>query len=303
MGKKKASELAMNTRTSIQKNASHYTLATLDTSKSLDSFITEVEIKGSEAQNVKMHHLMMEDATAFLKATPTTKTLRASHNQFRIALSNVLIDRNKDPTMPKKCRCGADVDPEGHHFQTCKRLGGIYLKHNALNGVIMSACIDAGLPARREPAGIFPDDHRRPDIEIIGLDHSGKTTLIDGTIRDPIAPSNLKAEFKHLATCLKDAEIEKRTHYKDIDEEEFKLIPFAVSSLGGMSEEARETFLNNIVNRIPSDPEHWKPTNFTARTPTQYYTQRLSLTIHTSAAYHSEMLKKMSVKLGPIKQK
>ena len=55
------------------------------------------------------------------------------------------------------------MDALGIHGLSCRKSAGRMSRHNMLNDIIFRACIRSGVPASKEPTGLFLNDEKRPD--------------------------------------------------------------------------------------------------------------------------------------------
>ena len=70
------------------------------------------------------------------------------------------------PAQPRSqhtCRCGSLVEATGVHGLVCKQAPSRVVRHHALNECISRAFSAAGIPLRKEPAGLVQRDGKRPD--------------------------------------------------------------------------------------------------------------------------------------------
>jgi len=64
---------------------------------------------------------------------------------------------------PHTCRCGSLVEATGVHGLVCKQAPSRVVRHHALKECISRAFSAAGIPVRKEPAGLVQRDGKRPD--------------------------------------------------------------------------------------------------------------------------------------------
>ena len=93
---------------------------------------------------------------------------------------------------PHTCRCGTRVELNGFHGLSCRKSGGRYSRHNALNQTFAQALATVQVHAVLEPVGMFHDD-RRPDGLTTVPWVRGRPVVWDVTVADTLANSYVDA--------------------------------------------------------------------------------------------------------------
>ncbi len=114
---------------------------------------------------------------------------------------------------PHTCKCGAPMDPQGHHALSCSRSSGRLPRHSALNKVIHRALRSAQCQSTLEPAGLNRGDGRRPDGMTIEPYKNGKCLVWDATCADTFAPTNIVRSAEEAGGAAQAAEDRKRQKY------------------------------------------------------------------------------------------
>src|ERR1700744_5557947 len=101
-----------------------------------------------------------------------------------------------------------------------------------MNDTIKRGFNSAEVPARLEPEGLSGGDGKRPDGMTLVPWSNGKILLWDATCIDTLAPSYVAKSAQKSGSAAKIAVRGKRNLYKDLIEQNFLFIPFAVETLG-----------------------------------------------------------------------
>ena len=97
----------------------------------------------------------------WLNAMPVSSCgLRLDDEAVRVAIGLRL---GVNLCAPHGCPCGAMVDALGIHGLSCRKSAGRTSRHNMLNDIIFRACIRSGVPASKEPTGLFLNDEKRTE--------------------------------------------------------------------------------------------------------------------------------------------
>src|ERR1043165_2770024 len=116
----------------------------------------------------------------------TTAGLRMSGEVLRIAsgirLGTALCEK-------RTCKCGAIVEPIGHHGFSCIKGAGRHQRRGMINDVIWRAFTRAKIPAIKEPNGLSRSDGKRPDGVTIIAWQRDRCLASDVTVPDTFAAS------------------------------------------------------------------------------------------------------------------
>ena len=113
--------------------------------------------------------------------------LRLDNEAIRVAIGLRL---GVNLCAPHACPCGAAVDALGIHGLSCRRSAGRFTRHSMLNDLLTRACIRSGVPAVKEPNGLFPSDEKRPDGVSLVPWRMGRCIAWDVTWPDTLAASH-----------------------------------------------------------------------------------------------------------------
>ena len=87
------------------------------------------------------------------------------------------------------CPCGGVVDAKGIHGLSCKRSAGRSIRHQEINDLVWRAIRRADTPSIKEPAGLLPEEDKRPDGLTLVPRQGGRYLTWDATVVDTLAPS------------------------------------------------------------------------------------------------------------------
>ena len=132
------------------------------------------------------------------------------------------------------CRnCSAAMDRLGHHGLVCKKGGGRYHCHAAVNDVIHRALAAAGVPSRFEPTGLSCSDGKHPDgLSLIPWERD-RPLVLDVTVPDSLAVLYRLVALSgvgFVATFVQSKKISKYSHLPP----SYLFCPIAIESLGAL---------------------------------------------------------------------
>ena len=230
-------------------------------------------------------------ATQLLEASPTDADrarLRAAAqphssawlNALPVASLGTLLDREALRTAvalrvgapvcaQHRCRCGATVDPLGHHALSCQLSAGRLPRHAALNDIIKRALHSAGVPSVLEPAGLDRGDGRRPDGMSTFPYTRGRCLIWDSTCVDTYANHIIHKSATQAGVAAEAAEKRKLQRYADLGRR-FEFQPIAVETSGVLGQSTLP-FLKKLGRRISHDTGE--------KREAEYLFQRLSLAV------------------------
>lgn len=149
---------------------------------------------------------------------------------------------------PHKCPCGAQVDSRGTHGLSCKHSLGRLPRHAYINDLVHRALIRAGIPAHKEPAGLFRSDGKRPDGLTLVPWSAGKSVLWDVTVIDTLAQSYLPSTSTSAGSAAEIAALRKEDKYASATAN-YTFIPIALETLGAIGTKAT-SFLRELGRRL-----------------------------------------------------
>ena len=149
---------------------------------------------------------------------------------------------------PHACPCGAAVDALGIHGLSCRRSAGRFTRHSMLNDLLTRACIRSGVPAVKEPNGLFPSDEKRPDGVSLVPWRMGRCIAWDVTCPDTLAASHRLTTSVTIAAAAERAALLKHIKYAEI-EAAYDFVPVAIETLGPINSEGM-AFLDELGNRL-----------------------------------------------------
>jgi len=113
------------------------------------------------------------------------------------------------------------------------------IRHHAINDLIARAFSSAGLPATKEPSGLFRSDGKRPDGLTLVPWSSGKTLCWDVTATCPLAESYISAAARECGAAAELAASRKEEKYADLHGR-YIFEPIAIETLGVFNTSSRQ---------------------------------------------------------------
>jgi hypothetical protein len=182
----------------------------------------------------------------WLHAIPITSCgLRLDDDAVRVAVGLRL---GCDICHPHSCPCGAIVDVRGSHALSCKRSAGRLIRHNYLNDVIHRSLTRAGIPATKEPQGLYRTDGKRPDGLTLIPWREGRCLVWDVTVADTTATSYLSSTAVLAGSAAESAAARKESKYSELLVR-YEFVPIALESHGPLNNKAM-SFLKELGRRI-----------------------------------------------------
>jgi len=139
---------------------------------------------------------------------------------------------------PHTCRCGSEVDQFGVHGLSCQKSAGRIPRHAEVYDILKRAFVSAGVPARKEPSGLFRLDNKRPDGLTLIPWADGRCLLWDATCVDTLARTHLSRTSRNAGGAAATAEVKKIAKYMPDIQFQYIFCPFAVETMGAFGEEA-----------------------------------------------------------------
>jgi len=200
-----------------------------------------------------LRSLASQHAGDWLKAIPSSSLgLRLDDEGVRIAVGLRL---GANLCSPFTCICGHEVDARGAHGLSCVKSAGRQLRHSLVNDEVFRAFTRAGIPARKEPAGLIPVSPLRPDGTTVTPWSRGRCVAWDVTCPDTLAASHLDGSAMSAGSAAEHAAILKTQKYRQL-ESTHCFVPIALETLGAINTEGL-ALLNCLGGRciaVTSDP-------------------------------------------------
>jgi hypothetical protein len=194
------------------------------------------------------------------------------NNTFRISIA---LRFGSDICSRHKCICGETVFKNGSHGLSCSKSAGRHSRHAELNNIIHKALQSANIPSMREPPGMFRDDGKRVDGVTLIPWSKGQNMVWDATCSDTVAPSYLQLSRSAPGKVANKAAKVKLNKYKQLLDQNYIILPFAVETLGPWCAEAIK-FIDVLGNLIQERTGESKAK--------VYLKQRIGITIQRSNA-------------------
>lgn len=222
----------------------------------------------SEADIARYKSSIVKESNAWLSVLPSKiiGTL-LDNNAFRISIALRL---GCNICIPHTCGCGEYVDETGVHGLSCIYSAGRFRRHFGMNDIIKRSFHSAKIPAIIEQTGLCRSDGKRVDGMTLVPWQNGQTLVWDATCVDTLAPSYLKLSSKSSGRVAEMAATRKRNHYKELIDNNYFFLPFAVETFGPWCKEAKEFIkcIGQLITNITGEPR-----------TTTYLIQRISIEI------------------------
>jgi hypothetical protein len=133
---------------------------------------------------------------------------------------------------------------EWHYLNCMEGHGGreVTLRHDQLVQLLAHYLKLAGAVVVLEPKHAFSETNKRPDLQVV---LASKVYLIDVTIVNPTAPSNLRYSQKVLGQASAAEKIKIRKYAELSSQQNCIFIPFVIEVYGGIGKMAQD-FLNEV---------------------------------------------------------
>ena len=232
-------------------------------------------------------------ASQFLQAVPSQKCLALSGPEMRIALCLLLgvpFDFVSD-----RCDCGVRQLESGSHAISCKRRGGLIVRHNLVKHVIADLCKCAQLHTQVEPPQAFTGSHKRPDI-VVRMAENGRDVAFDITVVNPTRNlDNTRSSAVNGLQTLQAAERAKINKYRDLCiSTGMDFVPIVFSAHGGVTPDTFHFGLDYLINKVKK--ASFVSPNWAAPNKKTYWLQRIAIALWSGV---SAQLKPLLVH-GPL---
>ena len=215
-------------------------------------------------------------SSQLMNAIPTEKGLSLYPQQMRTALRLLLgvpIDLGC-----QTCVCGRPMDHYASHALSCKRGGGMIMRHDMLKRFFEKMCNAAGISTRMEPLHFFPDDNKKPDLVLYHHGSQGKDVAIDFSLLNPTNPGSLKTSARDGQALLYTRELQKfRSYDSKCQQLGHIFMPSVFSVFGGTTRRNMLLVVDPIIRRISK--KYFVAPNWAAPDKRTYWLQRLIVAI------------------------
>jgi hypothetical protein len=246
----------------------------------------------SAKDKARINSLQGHAANAWLFSLPSSHELNIRSDHFKVRVAAHLGLHFPLP-LPSHCVCGEPIDAEGIHLRTCKHVGGIR-PHNMVVDVVMELMRAANNRVYREDAlrHIHSDGSQKcPDILMYPASSKDfpRPLAVDVVVYNPVRQNEF---FVEKLSAAQAAEKAKRTkHGKACEDCSLDFIPFAMEFYGALGPAAKR-FMQSLINCL--DSSSFFPPNWAARTPDQYWLQRLSIALLNGESERVLYLRRLS---------
>ena len=198
----------------------------------------------------RLHATATKESGAWLNALPVPYLgTKLDNNTQRIVVGLRL---SSDLVEEHKCVCGSQVSMKGTHGLSCRRSGGRFARHHAVNETIRRVLVSGGVPSVLEPVGVCREDAKRLDGMTLIPWECGRSLLWDFT---HVAPSNRTLASRGPASVACTAEETKRRKYSSLLPT-YNFAPVCIETLGAWDDSARDLIraIGRRVQESTGDP-------------------------------------------------
>jgi len=218
-------------------------------------------------------------AKQLLNAIPSGKGLSLSPREMRISL-HLLLGINLK-MKEECCRCEpvqGSVPLTMYHALSCKKHGGLILRHDLVKDVLADLCHSARQAVEVEPNHVLHAEKLRPDL-LVRFACKGHDAAYDLTIHNPVRNDQaISMTVQNEQKFLEKADREKRNKYQEVCAANGMLfIPIVMSAFGGILEESYREGIEALVSKIKND--HFVPPNWAAPNKEAYWLQRIAIAL------------------------
>jgi len=244
--------------------------------KSLNDFLSNPAIPDASKAVVKSTSYS-PIASQFFHAIPTQKGLSLSSREMRIAIC-LLLGINLEMTSDVCPGCLKNKPLSMYHALSCKRYGGLILRHDMVKDVLADICRHARLSHEVEPPQAMSGNKLRPDI-LIRFGKDGHDIAYDLTIVNPLRDQGcIEATLKDEQSFLSRYERSKRSKYQDeCSENGASFCPIVLSSFGGILANSWEAGIKHIIKKIQKS--RFSSPNWAAPNRMTYWLQRIAIAL------------------------
>ena len=182
-----------------------------------------------------------------------------------------------------------------YHALSCKKYGGLILRHDLVKRVFADLFSSAKLVHEVEPPQAFEGNKQRPDI-VVRNAWKGQDAAYDITIENPVRNAqSVRETIKNDQKFLKTAYQTKYSKYEENCRAQGMLIfPIVLSAFGGIVEESYRDGIEVIIHKV--EKKQFNAPNWAAPTRKAYWLQRIAVALWKGNA------RKLSsfVKKGPL---
>jgi hypothetical protein len=232
---------------------------------------------------VRIRALQQKSSTAFLHAIPSSFELSIPSHHFPYILSSFL-DLPFPRKTPASCFCRDALLPHdmGEHMSLCMSRGSL-TAHNCIVSCIEAMAREAGhtISGPSQLLHLSPSANTVGDCRINSSIPFDPSVVVDVEIINILAPSSFDRAgypLPMLENIVK-SKTTKHFSYLSVIGEDFS--PFIVSRFCSLPHASRDLF-TKLVEEIPS--ACFSAPNWSARSPSSYWKQRLSVCLWSSLA-------------------
>ena len=176
------------------------------------------------------------------------KERKRNHRAKYNGLPYVALRLGSELGSPHTCRCGSLVEATGVHGLVCKQAPSRIVRYRALNECSSRAFSAAGIPVRKEPAGLVQRDGKRPDGCTLIPWHGGKPLAWDVTVCTTAADSYMTAASPSAGSVAQQATDRKCHKYGELSAA-YEFQPVAVEK-HGPTDDATVCYLSDLGRKM-----------------------------------------------------
>lgn len=207
-------------------------------------YAQEMKKKDKGAALAHLKAICAPRAWAWKMVVPSMKEMELTDVQYRMAARQNLrlLPGGGAAALPADCPSCKKQDAltrDPWHFLSCKKQHGREQtrRHDEVVRALYRTALVLGLQAACEPAGLYAEDGRRPDLQLV---LPGRHILTDVAVCHPLGPGAVNSGNALTTTGVaRHKETKKRRKYCELTkQQDAEMLPFVVETTGGMAPDA-----------------------------------------------------------------
>ena len=253
-----------------------HALTEKESKRRFEAITAGINVQGCRFSSVQQARVVSNagpHAYDWLQAIPSERPLRMTSEEFAQRLHARLLGRPRGASEETRCPGNHGGQLTMTHAEGCVVGGGATWRHNLFMSEVAHMLRQEGYVVEIEPKGAFsnPDAGNKHGDILVPHGPGDRTYLLDvsfASLSGPYrGPSNV-GQYAKTREAAKD-----RTYYEFCKEDTMLFEPFVLETPGTWGRRAMD-FMHRLFKE---SKRPFSPINFTARTPKQYWFQRLSV--------------------------
>jgi hypothetical protein len=280
LGKADAEARALSTQVAARARSASSSSSSSDVTAVLQKSLASISVEerraklfesASPVDLARLHSASADHALAWLHAIPSSAELSLPPTQFCIAVC-LLLGAPLPIALPDRCPCGESPDQFGHHLLTCKRLGGMIFRHDAMVHEVGRLAAAAGVLTETEVSHVITKS--RLDMILHGYGERKKDLVLDVKVVTPVAKGHVRVAQTPLGVAVQGEQQKIRRYGALCAAAHMSFAPVVWESFGGAGKDTL-AFLASLIRRVPVGA--FSAPNWSAASPSALWWQRLSV--------------------------